>query len=85
METACRESFKEGVRWANNEFLKDLWHDAKEEPEMNKEFLVEWRTENRSIMILQTKLKSWKKLSNQEIIQWCYIDDLLPTQKGGEQ
>lgn len=69
--------FKKGAKWAINEFLKDLWHYANEEPEINKEILVDWRTENRSIMFLQTKLNNWKKLSNQEIKRWLYIDDLL--------
>lgn len=69
--------FCSGAKWAINEFLKDLWHSANEEPEINKEILVDWRTENRSIMFLQTKLNNWKKLSNQEIKRWLYIDDLL--------
>lgn len=69
--------FCSGAKWAINEFLKDLWHSANEEPEINKEILVDWRTENRSIMFLQTKLNNWKKLLNQEIKHWLYIDDLL--------
>lgn len=69
--------FCSGAKWAINEFLKDLWHSANEEPEINKEILVDWRTENRSIMFLQTKLNNWKKLSNQEIKRWLCIDDLL--------
>lgn len=58
-------------------FLKDLWHPASEEPEINREILVDGRTENKSIMLLQTKLNNWKKLANQEIKRWLYIDDLL--------
>ena len=71
------DAFKQGAKYAINEFLKDLWHSANEEPEINKEILVDWRTENRSIMFLQTKLNNWKKLSNQEIKRWLCIDDLL--------
>ena len=69
--------FCSGAKWAINEFLKDLWHSANEEPEINKEILVDWRTENRSIMCLRTKLNNWKKLSNQKIKRWLYIDDLF--------
>lgn len=74
---SLQEGFTCGAKWAINEFLKDLWHPASEEPEINKEILIDWRTENRGIMLLQTKLNNWKKLSNQEIKRWLYIDDLL--------
>ena len=73
-----------GIHWAIEHFLNDLWHDSQEEPKLNKEILVDWRTENRGIMYLQTKLKNWKKLSGQEIKRWLYVDDLL-TKEGGEQ
>ena len=73
-----------GIHWAIEHFLNDLWHDSQEEPKLNKEILVDWRTENRGIMYLQTKLKNWKKLSNQEIKRWLYVDDLLP-KEGGKQ
>lgn len=76
-ECCISSEFCSGAKWAINEFLKDLWYSANEEPEINKEILVDWRTENRSIMFLQTKLNNWKKLSNQEIKRWLYIDDLL--------
>lgn len=75
---SLQEGFTCGAKWAINEFLKDLWHPASEEPEINKEILIDWRTENRGIMLLQTKLNNWKKLSSQEIKRWLYIDDLLP-------
>lgn len=74
---SLQEGFTCGAKWAINEFLKDLWHPASEEPEINREILVDGRTENKSIMLLQTKLNNWKKLSNQEIKRWLYIDDLL--------
>ena len=73
-----------GIHWAIEHFLNDLWHDSQEEPKLNKEILVDWRTENRGIMYLQTKLKNWKKLSDQEIKRWLYVEDLLP-KEGGKQ
>ena len=75
---ALIDDYKEGYKDDINELLKDLWHPASEEPKLNKEILVNWRTENRSVMFLQTKLNNWKKLSNQEIKCWLYVDDLLP-------
>ena len=73
-----------GIHLAIEHFLNDLWHDSQEEPKLNKEILVDWRTENRGIMYLQTKLKNWKKLSDQEIKRWLYVEDLLP-KEGGKQ
>lgn len=81
-EQQIKDAIGLGISWAIEHFLKDLWHDSNEEPKINKEILVDWRTENRSIMFLQTKLNNWKKLSNQEIKRWLYIDDLL---KGGKK
>ncbi len=75
---SLEQGFICGAKWARNKILDNLWHNAQEEPKINKEILVDWKTENRSIMFLQTKLNNWKKLSNQEIKRWLYIDDLLP-------
>lgn len=35
------EDFKDGARWAINEFLKDLWHPVSEEPREFAEVLAE--------------------------------------------
>ena len=40
------EGFRHGAKWAVNEFLKDLWHHAEEEPKKNRLVL----TDTRSIM-----------------------------------
>ena len=32
IESDCLDNFKAGAHWAIQEFLKDLWHDASEEP-----------------------------------------------------
>ena len=34
------ELFKDGAKFAINEFLKDLWHPVSEEPEENKKLLL---------------------------------------------
>ena len=36
-----KDSFKEGAKWAINEFLKDLWYPASEEPKKVKNLLLE--------------------------------------------
>lgn len=35
--------FKDGVQWAIQEFLKDLWHPGKEVPEYDKWILVQYK------------------------------------------
>ena len=79
------ELFKDGAKWAINEFLKDLWHPVSEKPERNTPYLAQL-----SVSPLET-LRSfetfsdswhWEQFSENSIIRWCYIDDLLPKQKG---
>ena len=39
---ACyMEGFMEGAKWAINEFLKDLWHPASEEPRKDVSIIIE--------------------------------------------
>lgn len=40
IESDCLNNFKDGAKWAINEFLKDLWHPISEEPEKNRICLV---------------------------------------------
>lgn len=78
-----RNGFKEGAKWAINEFLKDLWHPASEEPKGNSNILFKtadnwFDTDSRDIF-------SWKDmLKHLRVVKWLYIDDLLP-KKGGEK
>ena len=36
------DAYKAGANWAINEFLKDLWHPASEEPERDRDILLEY-------------------------------------------
>ena len=78
------EGFYKGARWAINEFLKDLWHPASEEPKTGKRILIKYRldvVEYKDIIFLG--IVSWNSLVKSEgIIYWLYLDDLL---KGDEQ
>ena len=86
------EAFRKGARWAINEFLKDLWHPANEEPKKNRLVL----TDTRSIMdkdyICWTTAKltengfvrNWSNYAKvTKITRWLYIDDLFS--KEGEK
>lgn len=80
--------FKCGVNWAINEFLKNLWHSASEEPEENRNILIEHKCGD-----LHYYTKNYDcyyedpwdaKVRILNITRWLYIDDLFP-KKGDKQ
>lgn len=70
--------FKDGANWAINEFLKNLWHPANEEPKNGRVFLYKTIFEGYGInQIIDGN--EWKYIIKyQRATQWLYIDDLLP-------
>lgn len=85
-----KDSFKAGAKWMQEEFLKDLWHPANEEPREFAEVLAEAKiTESIKTYISFKRndalFKNWDAYSSSaNITRWLYIDDLLP-KEGGEQ
>lgn len=79
------ELFKDGAKWAINEFLKDLWHPANEEPNKGKIILMEMRNGDNYALYWVNYEYSWGRICTMfTTTSWLYIDDLL-TKKGGEQ
>ena len=81
---ACyKDAFTEGAKWAINEFFKDLWHPANEEPREFAEILAEAKiTESIKTYISFKRndalFKNWDAYSSgANITRWLYIDDLL--------
>lgn len=76
------EDFKDGAKWIQEEFLKNLWHPASEKP---KEFnhygfaalyILQYNHQIRMVLYDKDNM-SWKNvISNNEY--WLYVDDLLP-------
>ena len=81
------ELFKDGAKWAINEFLKDLWHPVSEEPEENKKLLVQYTNydlETDYEVDMNTTFTEWKQHAvSYKFMKWCYIEDILP--KGCEK
>lgn len=76
------EDFKDGARWAINEFIKNLWHPAEEEPRRNTIYLA--KIGNCAFDTFFNS-KNWEKFSKGNCItRWLYVGDLLP-KEGGEQ
>ena len=82
-----KDSFKAGAKWAINEFLKDLWHDVDEMPKRAKAFIFECGDYSMNYYVgMMFNPNDYKK--NAEIWhmnRWCYLEDILPKQEGGEQ
>ena len=84
------EAFRKGAKWAINEFLKDLWHPADEEPIEFAEVLAEAKITESINTYLSFKrndalFKNWEAYSlGANITRWLYIDDLFP-KEGDEQ
>lgn len=80
------ELFKDGAKWAINEFLNDLWHPNTEEPDKRKSDII---TIGYYISLhfkesFFWKEESWKhSISRCQITKWAYLSDILPKQKGG--
>lgn len=94
------ELFKDGVKWAIEQFLKDLWHDVSEKPrnaECLLELNVKWNanSEIEKVYIVDwfgslgfegRELKRLLELNTEvKLSRWLYVDDLLPKKKGGEK
>lgn len=82
------ELFKDGAKWAINEFIKDLWHAIDENPKKYHKCLVEVvyhrplnMTDEIDYVTSHLTNFGWDensfKRSDYTIKRWIYIDDLL--------
>lgn len=86
------EAFEQGVNWAIQQFLKDLWHPAWKEPEDGRYILWEEKYSGVKSTMFYNAIEyntfydeSWdNKVASLNITRWLYIDDLLP-EEGGEE
>ena len=78
------EDFKDGAKWAINEFLNDLWRPINEEPKKGCVFL--YKTIFNGYGLYQIiDGNEWKYITEYRgATQWFYIDDLIQ-KKGGKQ
>lgn len=72
-----RDAFKAGVEW----FKEALWHDAKEEPEIDKPLIIQYISLMNEVSYDKDRRIAkypWKlNVEGLRIIKWCYIDDLF--------
>ena len=81
------EGFKEGAKWAINDFLKELWHQTNNEPEGYDEWILMQYSVGNYYSLAQVKeFKSWKGFVERAPIEkWLYIDDLFQKEGGGNE
>lgn len=76
-----KEAIKLGVNWALEQFLKNLWHPAEEEPEI-KDVDIAYLDKHCSLEVLfceRNPIENWEEeVSIYQIDKWCYKEDLLP-------
>lgn len=83
------DGFNAGAKWAINEFLKDLWHHAEEEPNheaIRTYILGETKASESGVLpMLLRPNTNWKEfVVSHGVTHWFYVDDLFP-KEGGEQ
>lgn len=83
------ELFKDGAKWAIQEFLKDLWHPAEEEPDKSKSDIITLGFGNDAYLQFKESIlwneESWRhSISRCQITKWAYLSDILP-KEGGEK
>lgn len=81
------ELFKDGAKWAIQEFLKDLWHPAEEEPDKRKSDIITLGFDNDAYLQFKESIlwneESWRhSISRCKIIKWAYLSDILTKEEG---
>ena len=84
----AEEGFKAGVQWAQQEFIKTLWHDASEEPKTGCHIVAQIVNSISNKPYYEAMQKSliyeWEYVVKcNGITKWAYVDDILP-KEGGE-
>ena len=79
-----KDSFKEGAKWAINEFIKDLWHPANEVPEIGRVIIMENYYPDGRIMFISRMRKSTfhNPIDIGNTKKWFYIEDLFSKEGG---
>lgn len=87
-ERDIKEAIGLGAKWAINEFLKNLWHPASEEPNIKQgeccvTCLVKFKNESTELCVYFRNPEGWvcddmsPKDFKRNFKGWLYIDDLF--------
>ncbi len=80
--------FKEGVKWAQKEFINSLWHGASEEPDAKQDAWLIMQTGKDLFETVkyggynEDGGQTWQQQAKKgNILRWCYLSDLLPKEQ----
>lgn len=72
------EAFEQGVNWAIQQFLKDLWHSPNEMPEIGRMFIMENHyCDGRVELHSRIRCETFHNPLDPTTQKWFYLDDLL--------
>ena len=74
-DTAVEHGFKKGINW----FIDNLWHPASEEPDTNRQLLIEYILHGKKCygMNVNGNNKWAKDAKAFNYVRWLYVGDLL--------
>lgn len=79
------ELFKDGAKWAINEFLKNLWHPMQEEPKLvREEIIIEMFIEGERYTMVQKYMVGVENPATIETIRWISDWDSFLTNSGDD-
>ena len=71
IESDCLNNFKDGAKWAINEFLEDLWHPMQEEPKLvGEEIIIDEFLEGKRYPMVQKYMVGVEFPPTIETIRW---------------
>ena len=77
------EAFKQGVNWAIQQFLKDLWHSPNEIPEIGRMFIMENHyCDGRVELHSNIRCETFHNSLDPTTQKWFYLDDLFLKKEG---
>ena len=85
------DGFNAGAKWMQEEFLKDLWHPASEEPRKDVSIMVETHNDKNMFYYVWNSWQDnfypfWTDANLcSRVSRWLYIDDLLPKEGGNNE
>ena len=73
-------AFIAGANWAEEEFIKELWHTTNEEPFHKKMCIAQNGFNSNDYILFELPFNiSWDDFVLYNILnKWCYVDDILP-------
>ena len=71
IESNCLKNFKDGAKWAINEFQMELWHPMQEEPKLvGEEIIIDEFLEGKRYPMVQKYMVGVEFLPTIETIRW---------------